>query len=78
MDFNFGSIELNLGEDPNEDNLKLQVRNFDGKVVLERTIFFSELEQRYLKFHIIQQIKGRKKNQEMNFGPQLFLKKSDS
>lgn len=46
LDFNFGSIEVNLEQEPINDNFKLQIRDFTGNVALERTILFSELENK--------------------------------
>jgi hypothetical protein len=48
LDLNYGSFEIKLGEKESQDEVRIQVRDIDNEVKLERVLLFEDFKNKYV------------------------------
>jgi len=53
LDLNYGSFEIKLGEKESQDEVRIQVRDIDNEVKLERVLLFEDFKNKYVFWYNI-------------------------
>lgn len=46
LEINYGTFEINVGENKNEDEIRIQIRDINNEVKLERVILLESFSQK--------------------------------